>query len=124
MRNVLIPTLLIAGALSACGQPWEGEGTVVGREYDDPDSGVYPGYVIPGHTSCSSFNNVTTCHTTAPVIVPPIPWHDGPHWILVVEYKDRKGKLRTAKPHVSEHLYNNCPDGRWYSTETQECTLR
>src|SRR5688572_10739932 len=97
-------------ALSSCSEPYKGTGSVVGREYDDPDSGVTPGHWADGGQDCgyeyewvsgyefnyatgdyeyvSGYENVYVCEDRPDVYIPPMPWSDGPHWHLVIEDAD------------------------------------
>lgn len=74
--------VLAALALSGCGGSSVSEGTVIAKEYDDPDSWVYmqPNYM----TTCS--NNVCTQRLIG---FTTIPMQDGPHWRLRLKQGDK-----------------------------------
>lgn len=118
VKRLLIVPLLIA--LVACGDPWEGEGVIVDRNYDDPDTWTMPGYFTGGTTSCSTINGTTTCRTSPLIWHPPITFHDGPHWQFTL--RDAEGKKH--KKGVSQHSFDTCLDGWSYNTETEECKAR
>lgn len=80
--------------LAGCAAPMT-EGTVTGKEYDDPDTWITPGWMqtIPGRAgSCSG----TVCTPGTPsrtIWHPPITHHDPECWRLLLADGDRTGSV-------------------------------
>lgn len=117
MRRIAIAAAALA--LVACGESWQGEGTVVGREYDDADQWFQPPYTIGGGQSCSGgYGNQPRVCTPNPVVHMPGIWHHAPErWLLQV--RDTEGETHTVE--VPESIYDTCRDGQRLATETMEC---
>ena len=106
---IAIFVILMLLGLAACGGNWNGYGTVVGHEYDDPD--FIAGYTIPGITTCSG--NPPICTKQPDIVMPPY-WTDEQHILVVQE----RGTETTHKIVVSHDLWNQCEDGWQYNKGT------
>jgi hypothetical protein len=115
MKRLLVASAAVL-ALAACGDdPWEGEGVVTEKGYDDPDTWYQPGYTIPG--SCSG--NPPTC--TAGISMPGI-WHSDPERFIL--FVMPTGEDSNQSVVVPQSLWESCEVGQGYSTTTQECKDR
>lgn len=89
------------------------QGTVIGRDYDDPDTWttMEPLY---GPQTCTTYgtgsNRTTFC--SSPIIgFLPHTWHDGPHWSLKLQAHDDG---RTGWTEVDQLTYDGHPLGADY----------
>lgn len=117
MRRTLVALVFL---LTACGEPWEGEGVVIEKQYDDQDTWYQPGYTIDGGQSCNTYNGVRTCTDNADTHIPGM-WHTDPErWLLKV--RDAEDKTHTASVHHA--TWEDCRVTQWFSTRDQECWSR
>lgn len=90
----LLSALVAVVALLGCGEGNKlKQGTVIARDYDDPDTWW--------STICVARNKDGWCTLSMPVEE-----HDGPHWRLQVRGYDEDGKEREEWHGVTETLYD------------------
>lgn len=110
MKRILaLLALAISGFIIGCGGIESG--TVVGKEYDDPDSWVYMSPIwVPG--TCSGTGTTRTCTPSTLTGYIPIPMHDGPHWRLKLRDGDKKGRVS-----VDQETWNHVEIGQHWGVK-------
>lgn len=110
MKRSRILAIVACGlAFTGCLDPWEGSGTVVEREYDDPDEWTTQG-------ECAVRSDPDDPWSWCVLRYPDHEHYDPEHFILVVDDNGDKHDVE-----VPESLWTSCRLGQRFTTATMEC---